>query len=139
MHTDATAAQARAQIREWLAVPHLGEYLRTMTDAALEEFSRVREFPLDVARAAYEREMGHSSPQVDTVHHGPAEPFTKVPAALLGRLLDHGKDSQIAVHMLAIQLRDGLVLNDKRCKKDFGISEGAFQAGLRLMKRTEVL
>ena len=137
------AAQARAQIREWLAVPHLGEYLLTMTEQALEEFSRVREFPLDVARAAYEREMGHrEGANAEAAASSTATAHVQLPNHLLGRLLDQGRASAYAVHLLAIKMTKGpgFVLNNKHLEKNYGISDHGFRKrGLPVLKRSGVL
>ncbi len=130
-----TQEHAAAAMREWLAQPNLAEYLRSDPERALDEFSRVNEFSPDVAQSAYRDAVRPA--RTDTAPK--AGPFTKVPSELLGPVLDHGKPSAFAAHLLAIKhhFGSGFVLNNKHCKETFGISDHGFRkAGLPLLKRT---
>jgi hypothetical protein len=65
----------------------------------------------------------------------------RVPAKLLGRILDHGKVSAYAAHLLAIKCAhgNGFVLNERDVGKRYNISRCNFQAGIRLLKQAGVL
>ncbi len=65
----------------------------------------------------------------------------RVPAKLLGRILDHGKASAYAVHLLAIKCAhgNGFVLNERDVGKRYNISRCNFQAGIRRLKQAGVL
>lgn len=73
------------------------------------------------------------------------EPFVKVPTRLLGKVLDHGKPSAYAAHLLAIKCdRPDHVLNERNLGKKvseggFGICRRSFQQGIRVMKESGVL
>ena len=70
-----------------------------------------------------------------------AEPFTRIPASLIGRVLDNGKAGMYGVHLLAIKCSKGTgySLNETAARKLFGIGERTFRAGLALLKKTGVL
>lgn len=65
------------------------------------------------------------------------EPFTKIPTELVGKLLDQGKASAAAVHLIALKLSRGpsFVLNNHYARR-FGISERAFRGGLRILNKS---
>ncbi len=69
------------------------------------------------------------------------EPFTRIPASLVGRVLDNGKPGMYAVHLLAIKCSKGkgYALNETAARKLFGIGERTFRTGLALLKKTGVL
>jgi hypothetical protein len=73
------------------------------------------------------------------------EPFTQIPANLLGLVLDQGKPSMYAAHLLAIKLSKGPghVLNEtlvgKKVEKGgYAIGRRSFQAGLATLKKAGV-
>jgi hypothetical protein len=67
--------------------------------------------------------------------------LAKVPAALLGKVLDHGKASVFAAHLLAIKCSKGpgFVLWEDYVTEEYGMSRWGFQAGIRLLKELGVL
>jgi hypothetical protein len=61
-----------------------------------------------------------------------------VPNDYLGRVLDHGRASAYAIHLLAEKLRSGHVLNRKQVAKErgaggLGMSKRAFTAGMSVL------
>jgi hypothetical protein len=67
--------------------------------------------------------------------------FVRVPCNLLGMILDHGRASAYAAHLLAIKASKGssFVLNERHVAHEYGLSRRAFQIGMRLLKKTKVL
>jgi hypothetical protein len=68
-------------------------------------------------------------------------PLVRIPNNLLGKVLDHGRASAYAAHLLAIKCSKGagFVLNEKHVARQFKISRRRFQAGMRILKKTGVL
>ncbi len=71
----------------------------------------------------------------------PARSPLRIPVNLLGKILDHGKVSAHAAHLLAIKCSKGpgFVLNEHFCRRKHGIGRKAFRAGIRLLKHRKVL
>lgn len=71
------------------------------------------------------------------------EPVTRVPVNLLGKVLDHGRASIHAAHLLAVKIArfdfDRGALNQHDVKMRYGVGWRAFREGLALLKRTKVL
>ncbi len=66
--------------------------------------------------------------------------FIKIPNELIGRLLDHGKPTSTALHLLAIKLsRMDWTLNEVHVNRVYGIGPRRFPSAIALMKRTGVL
>ncbi len=66
--------------------------------------------------------------------------FVKIPNEFIGRLLDHGKATITALHLLAIKLsRTGFTLNEVHVNRTYGIGPRRFPSAIALMKRTGVL
>ncbi len=66
--------------------------------------------------------------------------FVKVPNELIGRLLDQGKPTCTALHLLAIKLsRTDWTLNEVHVNRVYGIGPRRFPSAIALMKRTGVL
>lgn len=67
----------------------------------------------------------------------------RVPNSFIGRLLDHGKASADALHLLAIKIQHfdfaGGALNQAHARKAYGVKRPSFRAGIRLLKQTGVL
>lgn len=76
-----------------------------------------------------------------TVFSNSAPRQVRVPTNLIGKLLDHGKDSAIALKLLAIKMTkgDGFVLNEIFVKNRYRVNHKTFKAGIRLMKQVGVL
>jgi hypothetical protein len=68
-------------------------------------------------------------------------PLIRIPTNLLGKVLDQGKASAYAAHLLAIKCSKGpgFVLNEKHVAREYGISKRPFLAGLRTLDKTKVL
>lgn len=67
----------------------------------------------------------------------------RVPNSFIGRLLDHGKASAKALHLVAIKVHHfnfaGGALNEAHARKYYGVKRPSFRAGIRLLKQTGVL
>jgi len=88
-------------------------------------------------------EVHNDSPEVnaEAAESGNAIKISGIPAKALGKVLDHGKVSAYAVHLLAIKCAHGpgFVLSERGARKHYGIKRDNFYAGLRLLKSTGVL
>lgn len=71
----------------------------------------------------------------------PAIKMVRVPCNLLGMVLDQGRGSIYAAHLLAIKCSKGpgFVLNEQHVAGVYGIGRKTFQAGIRILKRCEVM
>jgi hypothetical protein len=70
--------------------------------------------------------------------------LTSVPCNLLGKVLDHGRASIYAAHLLAIKTCSASggktrVLNEKHVLVHYGIGWRKFQSGMRLLRKTGVI
>ena len=67
--------------------------------------------------------------------------LVRVPNVVLGKILDGGRDGAHAVKLLAIKASKGpgFVLNEHYCRRKYGLSRRAFQAGLAHAKKCGVL
>ena len=69
--------------------------------------------------------------------------LVRIPNNLLGKVLDHGRASADAAHLLAIKLHQfdfpGGALNEGHCRREYGIGRRSFRAGIRLLKKTGAL
>jgi hypothetical protein len=95
----------------------------------------------EIIVAALRRKRDRSAKMEETPASS-ATAHVQLPNLLLGRLLDQGKASAYAVHLLAIKMSKGLgfVLNNKHLEKNYGISDHGFRKlGLPLLTRTGVL
>ena len=87
---------------------------------------------LDLSDTAGDAERGFIAPK----HTG----FIKIPNELIGRLLDQGKPTSTALHLLAIKLsRTDWTLNEVHVNRVYGIGPRRFPSAIALMKRTGVL
>lgn len=64
-----------------------------------------------------------------------------IPNVHIGKLLDHGKATKYALHLLAIKVsRSGeFSLNEHHVRKRYGIGERAFRSGISLLRETGIL
>jgi len=65
----------------------------------------------------------------------------RIPSKLLGKVLDHGKESSPAVKLLAIKAAKGpnFTLREEHVYKRYGVTQWQFRAGLRVLRKTRVL
>lgn len=68
-------------------------------------------------------------------------PLVRIPSSAIAAVLDQGRASAVAAHLIAIKASKGprFVLNEHHCRLHHGVKRDAFQAGIRLAKASGAL
>lgn len=70
-----------------------------------------------------------------------SRPFIKFPVNYAGMVLDHGRASAYAIHLLVLKFNQGpgYVNNEARCRDRYGIERRGFRSGNKLLRVSGVL